>query len=203
MTDRFSVCLPFVLSMECPYPNDWSNPANYSNDPDDPGGATMDGIIQSEYNRYREQIGQPVRDVRMITQSEGNTIYLNSYWLPKSPEFAPGMDLSWFDTCVNCGSGGATYVLQSALGVAVDGQWGPITQGAVDAIADVAAAIRAFTAARLAYYERLAGWQYFSRGWSNRTAAIGADSLNMASTSSGLGVRVARPFVKSVKAYAA
>ena len=91
-------------------------------------------------------------------------------------------------------------ILQGALGVARDGQWGPITQGAVDAIADVPAAIRAFTGARLAYYKGLSGWQYFHAGWSNRTAAIGQDSLSMA-TVNLRGVYVARPYVRSVKAY--
>lgn len=201
MTDRFLICLPYTLSMECPYPNDWSNPANLSDDPDDPGGRTMCGITQSEYNIYRQNNGLPLRDVLLITQPEGYWIYDNSYWLPKSPALLSGLDLSFFDTDVNCGPGGATRILQNALGVAIDGLWGPITQGAVEAIADVPAAIRAFTAARLAYYEALPGWVYFGNGWSNRTAAINTDSLSMTTSPGSLGVRIARPFVKSVRAW--
>ena len=197
--DRFSICWPFVLLMEAPNPTNWSSPVNYSNDPHDPGGATMEGVIQTEYDRYREGRGLPVQDVRLITRAEGADIYTNSYWLPRSPGLPAGFDLSWFDTDVNCGPGGATRILQSALGVASDGQWGPITQAAVDAIADVAAAIRAFTAAREAYYRRLSGWQYFGPGWIHRAVAINQDSLSMLTNLRGL--RIARPFVKTVKAY--
>ena len=199
--DRFSICWPFVLSMECPRPNDWSNPANYSNDPHDPGGATMEGIIQTEYNRYRWRKGEAAQSVLLISKAEGEDIYTNDYWLPKSPLLPPGLDLSWFDTDVNCGPGGATRILQSALGVAIDGQWGPITQGAVDAIADVGAAVRAFTAAREAYYRRLSGFQFFGRGWINRAVAISQDSLSMVNSPLSKGVRSARPFMKTVKAY--
>ena len=37
---RFLACWPDTLAQEDPYPNDWSNPANWSDTPGDPGGAT-------------------------------------------------------------------------------------------------------------------------------------------------------------------
>ena len=161
----------------------------------------MCGITGYEYSRYRWRKGEAAQTVLLISKAEGIDIYTNDYWLPKSPGLPPGLDLSWFDTDVNCGPGGATRILQSALGVAIDGQWGPITQGAVDAIADVGAAVRAFTTAREAYYRRLSGWQYFGTGWTNRTVAINQDSLSMVNSPSNKGVRIARPFMKTVKAY--
>ena len=71
-----------MLAQECPYPGDWINPKNFSNDAHDPGGKTMCGIIQREYDTYRKMKGLPTQDVRKITQEEGYDIYRNSYWLP-------------------------------------------------------------------------------------------------------------------------
>ena len=68
----------------------------------------MDGITAAEYNRYRWRNGEAAQDVRLISQVEGRDIYTSDYWLPRSPGLSPGLDLSWFDTCVNCGPGGAT-----------------------------------------------------------------------------------------------
>ena len=200
MTDRFPICLPFTLAQECPDPDNWSDPANFSDDPHDPGGATMCGIIQSEYDDFRVNEGLPTQPVVDISEAEGWLIYEDNYWEPKCSGLSPGLDLSYFDTCVNCGPTGATKVLQAALGVAVDGIWGPITQAAVDAIADVPAAIRAFTGAREAYYRGLANFVYFGHGWINRAVEIGQDSLSMAG-SNPRGVRQLRKFVKSAKAF--
>src|SRR5271157_2307814 len=172
MTDRFQICWPFVLSMECPQPNDWSNPANFSNDAYDPGGATMCGIIQTEYSIYRKRKGQPVQDVFLISRDEGADIYDNDYWLPDSPELPPGLDLSYFDVAVNCGPYRANRMMQGVLQVAVDGLWGPITAKAAQAPFDVPTAIRSFTAARGAFYRALPGFVYFGNGWMNRTLAI-------------------------------
>jgi len=97
---RFEACLPDTLSQECPHPNDWSDPANFSNDPHDPGGATMCGITQSEYDTYRESLDEPERSVKLISQAEGQAIYQMSYWQPHCPQLPTGLDLSFFDSSV-------------------------------------------------------------------------------------------------------
>src|SRR5690348_13170891 len=124
--DRFHICLPFTLAQECPRPNDWSNPRNFSNDAHDPGGETMCGIIQREYTAYRKSKGLPSRDVRQLTREEGEEIYESSYWLPGCPKL-PGLDLCYFDEAVNAGPHTATVLLQRTLGVGDDGLWGPLT----------------------------------------------------------------------------
>jgi lysozyme family protein len=184
MADRLPICLPYTLAQECPYPNDWPNPHNFSNDPHDPGGATMCGIIQSEYDIYRQANGLPLQPVMNISLAEGTTIYRNSYWIPRCPTLAPGIDLSFFDMCVNAGPFGATKVLQDALQCGVDGQWGPITQNAVDGITSSQVFINAFAAARKNYYRQLNGFPYFGNGWFNRVDSICASSLAMAANSS-------------------
>ena len=169
---RFSTCMPIVLAQECPYPNDWSNARNFSNDPHDPGGATMCGITQANFNSYLAKTGHPLQSVRSISIHQGWNIYLQDYWLPHSPTLPAGLDLSYFDTCVNCGPGGANKILQAALHIGVDGIWGPATTRAVVGITRVTSSIEAFCGARAAYYRRLANFKYFGKGWIHRALAI-------------------------------
>ena len=178
--DRFTACLPFTLAQEAPYPSNWGNPRNFSDDPGDPGGKTMDGIIQVEYDLYRTQHGLPRQDVRLITQDEGDDIYYNCYWLPYCPSLKPGLDMVFFDAAVNEGVGEAVKILQFALGTPNDGQWGPATQAKVDAIADIGAAIRAFSDRRHAVYKMSRGYTSFGDDWDRRTDQIKTAALNMA-----------------------
>jgi lysozyme family protein len=178
--DRFAACLPLTLAQECPFPNDWSNQKNFSNDPHDPGGKTFCGIIQTEYDAYRRKLGAPLRDVRQMTQAEGHDIYLNSYWLPHCPALPPGLDLQFFDEAVNTGVGEAIKVLQYVLLLEVDGKWGPKTDAAIKALKNTAAYVAAFTARRKAVYREMHGFSEFGRDWTRRAAEIGAAALKMA-----------------------
>lgn len=176
---RFLECLPHVLLQECPLPSDWSNLRNFSNDARDPGGKTMCGIIQREYDAYRKRHGLPVRDVRSLTQNEGEDIYFNSYWLPHCPQLPRGLDLSFMDECVNAGPFEAIKILQRALKIGADGIWGDETKNAVASITDLSAVINSFANTRLAVYRQMRGWQYFAHSWTARTASIKTSSVAM------------------------
>ena len=176
---RFKACLPFMLIQECPLPSDWNNPKNFSNDAHDPGGATMCGVIQKEYDVYRKHNDLPVRSVRLLTQTEGEDIYNNSYWLPECSKLPTGLDLSFFDTAVNQGSHEAIKILQAVLGIPDDGEWGPQTDLAIKGTIDVAATIKAFTNRRQAVYRSLGTFRYFGSDWLRRASEIGAESLKM------------------------
>lgn len=171
---RFAVCWPKVLLQECPYPNDWSNAANFSNDPRDPGGATMCGVIQAEYDIWRQAHALMLKPVRQITQAEGQAIYWANYWVPAL--LPVGLDLSVFDARVNIGVFGTTRLLQRTLGLAADGIWGPQTDAAV-ATADVRTAIRVFAENRLAYYKSLPTFADFGDDWTRRTQQIEGESF--------------------------
>ena len=177
--DRFDLCWPFVLKEECPFPNDWSNPRNFSNDRHDKGGATMCGIIQREYDHFRKVQGEHTQPVQYLTREEGRMIYRNWYWLPHCPELPPGLDLSFFDAAVNEGSTEAVKILQHSLGVAVDGIWGPVTVAAV-ARASPAAAVTSFAEWREKIYLEMHDFQYFGVGWTHRTSRIKLASEEMA-----------------------
>jgi lysozyme family protein len=182
MTDRFEICLPFTLRQECPYPDDWENPKNFSNDSHDPGGETWCGIIQREYDAYRKAKDEPCRDVSACTQAEGYEIYRTNYWLPYCPTLPPGLDLQFFDASVNMGCVEATRILQRVLGLNVDGEWGPKTAARTAAISSryLRGVIAAFTARRSAVYRLLPGFRYFGKGWLRRAEEIGEAALKMA-----------------------
>lgn len=181
MTDRFSICLPYTLAQECPHPENWSDIRNFSNDAHDPGGETMCGITQREYDQFRKGCGVLCRDVRQCTQDEGTELYRFHYWNPHCPSFPPGLDLQFFDASVNEGCTEAVRILQYALALEIDGLWGPQTSTPVSIIAlrAVPGIIKAFTARRKAVYEESKGFQYFGKDWLRRADEIGAAALKM------------------------
>ena len=69
-SDNFERCLAITLKWE----------GGYSNHPDDPGGPTMRGIIQREYDAWREKHGRRLRAVRQIEEEELLAIYRTEYW---------------------------------------------------------------------------------------------------------------------------
>ena len=180
MIDRFDICWPYTLIQECPHPEDWSNHKNFSNDRHDPGGATMCGIIQREYDLWRKGHSLPTQPVELITRDEGQAIYRIGYWLPHCPSLGAGLDLSFFDAAVNMGQTEAIRILQHALGVTNDGVWGEHTAAAVrDANRNPAAAITNFTSRRQWVYEHMRGFSWFGDDWTRRTHEIGQQSLRM------------------------
>lgn len=194
--DRFPICIPFTLACECPHPNDWSNPANYAVDPI----PTQCGIEQSTYDHYRKVHDLPIQSVRYMNIHEGWNIYEDYYWFPHCPVMNPGMDLQLFDTEVNCGSFNAIKILQTSMGVGVDGVWGPATIAAIKAATtDMGLAITSFTLARQEYYRGLKNFPTYGHGWLTRAANIGHDSMSM--LSNPRGIRTLRLFTPSVKAY--
>jgi lysozyme family protein len=197
---RFLACWPDVLAQECPFPDDWGNLKNFSNDPHDPGGATMDGVTQGEFDRYLAQNGLPPNPVLYITQEEGQQIYYNSYWMPYCPSLPIGLDLQVFDSSVNEGPVEAIRILQVALGIDNDGIWGPQTASAILGIANVGQVIDLFTARRKLVYTETTGFQYFGTDWIRRATEIGDEAEAMAST--GLTQRFYKmPFKRSPRAY--
>lgn len=119
---RFDDCLKFVLSWE----------GGYTNDPDDPGGATNFGIIQKEYDLYRKAHSLPSQSVKNISQEEYTSIYTTEFWNPVhgGTDNAP-LDLVLFDAAVNNGVGMSIRWLQASIGTAADGDWGSGTDAAL------------------------------------------------------------------------
>jgi lysozyme family protein len=110
MQNDFTGALAFVLQAE----------GGYSDDQDDPGGATCKGIEQGEYDVWRRRSGLPLRSVAFITDDEAGAIYKAYYWVPIHGDYvASRTAYTLFDTGVNCGVGTALEFMQGVLGIPV------------------------------------------------------------------------------------
>ncbi|HSG61597.1 MAG TPA: glycosyl hydrolase 108 family protein [Pseudomonadales bacterium] len=136
-------CLSFTLSQE----------GGWSDNPADPGGATMKGITLGTYTRWQRANGQPdpTKDaLRNISDATVATIYYTWYWLPSGAGSMPWpVNLAVFDLAVNGGVGRSDQ-----------------------AIAEVGLNFNAIMDWRLAWYKRLDGWPIFGAGWSRRVRML-------------------------------
>jgi lysozyme family protein len=167
MSDNgFGTALLFVLSWE----------GGLSDDPDDPGGRTYRGITQREYDAWRDNHALQRQDVAELDDNELRNIYELNYW--EASHCAPlplQLDLVQFDTAVNMGVVRATRFLQQAVGVLVDGVFGPITLEATRN-ADLSSLESSYCDARAQFYQTLVTrrpkLQKFLAGWLNRLDAL-------------------------------
>lgn len=169
----FERCLPDTLKEE----------GGYSNDAHDPGGMTMEGVTQKEYDAWRHKNGLPTQWVRKITADEVRTLYHDEYWLPYCPKLPVGLNLCLFDTNVNNGIHAGMVLLQHALLVPADGEWGPHTEGAAAALLTTRAllsrTIQSFYRLRSVYYQSLRGFRYYGKDWLRRDLDIENEALAM------------------------
>lgn len=143
-SENFERCLTITLRWE----------GGYSNHPDDPGGPTMKGIIQHEYNSWRKKQGKRTRPVRQIEEEELRSIYRGEYWDAIGCGSLPaGIDLCVFDAAVNSGVSRAR-------------KWLEQTQD-IDAFCDL----------RLSFLQGLGRlWRVFGAGWRRRVDGIRNDA---------------------------
>ena len=140
----------------------------YSNDPVDPGGATMKGVTQATYNSWLARNGRPSAPVRNITSQDVANIYKLDYWgRTDCDEMPAGVDLCLFDASVNSGVGSAVSWAQAVCSITVDGDFGPKTKAAILAM-DPDDFIHGFNSRRLATLKRLPTWGHFGKGWTAR-----------------------------------
>jgi lysozyme family protein len=132
-----------------------------SDDSRDPGGLTKYGISKKAY---------PALDIANLTVADAIAIYRRDYWAA-----VRGDDLPWafalplFDSAVNQGPGAAIRFFQLALGVKVDGNFGPATLAAARAVQGTPdAVLAAFMAHRIVHYASLGTWPVYGRGWARR-----------------------------------
>jgi lysozyme family protein/uncharacterized protein YjdB len=166
----FDHALEFVLQWE----------GGYSNNPNDHGGPTNQGITQSEYDGYRKAKGQNPQDVKSISTDELRDIYYNGYWLPvHGNDLAYPLALAMFDSSVNCGPGTAIMFLQKSLGITEDASFG---QAIVKALANTES--KAEIAMKIMdhrdeYYKKIVNNDstqvVFLQGWLNRNNALAYD----------------------------
>lgn len=133
----------------------------YVNNPDDPGGETNWGISKRSY---------PHVDIANLTKEGAKAIYLRDFWRRiNADRMYDGVAFQAFDFAVNSAIETAVRKLQTALGVADDGYWGPVTQAAADSTSESDIIMR-LNAERLDFMTRLRNWPDAGRGWARRIA---------------------------------
>lgn len=138
----------------------------YVNHPRDPGGETNWGISKRSY---------PNVDIKNLTRNDAKNIYHRDFWTPLvDAPFA--VRFQAFDFAVNSGIQTSIRKLQSAIGVADDGHWGPISAAKLASM-DLNDVLMRFAAQRARFWARLSTFPTFGAGWMNRLA----DNLDYAS----------------------
>lgn len=137
------------------------NEGGYVNNPQDPGGETNWGICKRSY---------PDVDIANLTRDQAKSIYMRDFWLRGNMDgFNPAIAFQVFDIAVNSGIETAIRMIQRAVGVADDGNIGPVTMAAINSM-QVPAVIVCLIAERLDFWRKLSTWQTFGAGWTARAA---------------------------------
>jgi lysozyme family protein len=147
-------------------------------DPEDPGGRTSRGIIQREYDAWREMHGEAPKDVWTASEAEIQEIYHTQYWVPYGDLMPRGPDYQFFDMNVNHGLGNAVKILQRALGVIDDGHIGLVTMTALRK-ADPKTLVPLITRERAVFYRSLGKFWRFGKGWIARDLQVEKNALQL------------------------
>lgn len=137
-----------------------SHEGGYVNDPLDPGGETKFGISKRSY---------PMLNVATLDLDTAKAIYRKDFWYPLGDDAHPAIKFQAFDFAVNSGIQTALRKLQSAIGVADDGHFGPVSRKRLAEI-PVSDVLFLYAAERLEFFTKLSTFKDFGRGWTRRVA---------------------------------
>ena len=132
----------------------------YVNDLRDPGGETKFGISKRSY---------PALNIASLTREMAKAIYLKDFWLPLGEDAHPAIKYQAFDFAVNAGIQTAIRKLQQAIGVADDGNFGPVSRAAMSSM-PASAVLFLYNAKRIEFYASLSTFSTFGKGWVRRVA---------------------------------
>lgn len=169
MIDNFPACFAFTVGAE----------GGFTNNPGDAGNWTGGRIGTGQLRGTKYGISAaayPALNISNLTEADAEAIYRRDYWPGiRGDELPLPVAMVMFDTAVNSGVARATMILQSAVGVVQDGDFGPVTMAAVLASAALDTALATLTY-RIVYLSGLMSWPEFGLGWTRRclnlTAAI-------------------------------
>lgn len=161
MQATFETCHPWVLTHE----------GGFVKHPNDPGGATNQGITQRTYDAWRLVMGLPTRDVRQLEAHERDTIYRDQYWDKVWGDLLPaGLDYALYDFSVNSGPARAVSFVQELVGMKgaeVDGIMGVKTLAAIMERDPVQLSV-ALCSKRMRWLRTLKIFADFGVGWGRR-----------------------------------
>ena len=133
----------------------------YVDDPNDPGGETQWGISKRSY---------PNVDIKNLTRDGAISIYKRDFWdVILASEMYVSIAFVALDFAVNSGIQTAIRKLQSSVGAADDGHWGPESQRLMLKFSEPDVGFL-FLAERLEYRAKLKSFTLYGAGWTNREA---------------------------------
>lgn len=156
------ILTPFIQSWE----------GGFSNNPKDPGGATMKGVTLATFRSYYGA-SKTVNDLKAITDEQWMHIFRKGYWDKWKADQIKSQSIAniCVDWVYNSGKSGITKV-QTLLGVKADGIVGPKTLEALNA-KDPKTLFNQIWDARKKFYESLKTFPTFGKGWMRRLNSIG------------------------------
>lgn len=148
-----------------------SHEGGFSDDPRDSGnwtgGATGIGLLKgTKFGIAASSYGY--LDIKNLALEDAKTIYQRDFW-DVCGEAHPAVKFQVFDASVNHGRSNAIRFLQRAVKVADDGEWGVISQAALNRM-DPNDVLLRFLAYRLKFWASLQKFDIYGRGWTNRGA---------------------------------
>ena len=161
MLSNFPASLALILKSE----------GGFVNHPRDPGGMTNLGVTR---NVWKDWVKHDVdeAEMRSLTPEIVTPLYKARYWdACRCDDLPRGVDYAVFDGAVNMGPFRAAKLLQAALGVTADGSIGRTTIAAATA-ADPVELLEAFSQGKEAFYQSLATFATFGKGWLNRVSHV-------------------------------
>lgn len=160
----------------------------YANHKADPGGMTNLGITRRTWAKWTRRPEKAITEAEMrnLTVDDACRVYFTWYWQAvRAGDLPGGIDFLAFDIAVNSGPGRAVRMLQKAVNqlgrirLAVDGRIGPKTITAANAV-NVFDLINEMGNTRLWFYQDLASFRTFGKGWMRRLVSTTSFATAMA-----------------------
>jgi lysozyme family protein len=179
MDSNFKKCFDIYLK----------NEGGFSNNPNDPGGATNMGVTLGLLQKLGYDTNGDghvnISDVVNLTRQDVEKIIRLEIWNAVKGDVLPlGVDLAVFDGAAMSGPAQAAKWLQRAVSyssteIIVDGIIGPKTLAAV-AKADAIYLVNSICAQRQNFCAALSSAKYFLNGWTRRISFVKDTAINMA-----------------------
>lgn len=154
-----------------------SHEGGYTDDPKDPGNWTGGKVNVGQLKGTKYGIAANTYghlDIKNLTLEQAKAIYQEDFWDIIGNAHA-AVKFQLFDAAVNHGQPNAIRILQRAVKVGDDGEWGKVSQAALDAM-DYQDVLLRFLGHRLKFWASLQKFDTYGRGWTNR----GAENLLLA-----------------------
>jgi lysozyme family protein len=170
MSDTFDRAFALTVGVE----------GGLTTDPKDRGNWTTGIIGKGECKGTKYGISAmsyPSLDIANLTLDQAKAIYQKDYWTAVRADLLPApAAIVLFDYAVNSGPAGKIALMQTAAGVAADGDIGPATLAAIATRGGPKLAAE-ITARRMMALAALPTWKIYGLGWSRRMAAILAAAI--------------------------